>query len=289
MKCLGQHIRELTICRVPIIRERLCKSSRHKVAPNFQSQSDHERTRISTTSAKPRLIPQDQLDVDNVETRGSRSIHVLIALDVRVIRESLVLLLSAHSDVKVIAPGTLDAHLNQNGVAVDVVVLYARSDVEDVGNRIREAKGRWRGAKVVVVGVPDTSKDVLSYIEAGASGYILKSGSSEKLIQTIRAVHRGKALSSPDVLALLFDRIAYLKNKLQTVEDSDLSKLTQRELEVLQLVVDGMSNKEIATSLSLELQTVKNHVHNILEKLRVHSRHEAAMHFHKSGLLDSLS
>ena len=104
------------------------------------------------------------------------------------------------------------------------------------------------------------------------------------MIETIQMVHRREASCPPDILARLFERVASLQTQLQIVNYNDLSSLTQRELEVLQLVSDGMSNKEISAHLGVELQTVKNHVHRILEKLQVHNRREAVACTRKYGL-----
>ena len=156
--------------------------------------------------------------------------------------------------------------------------------VNTAADQIQKIKNTSPDAKVVIIGVLGTENESLELIEAGASGYILPDSCLEDLIETIRTVHRGEASCPPNILALLFKRIASLRTQLQTLQYNELGSLTQRELEVLQLVADGMSNKEIASHLMLELQTVKNHVHNILEKLRVNNRREAVACTRKSGV-----
>ena len=153
-----------------------------------------------------------------------------------------------------------------------LAVSWLRASAED---EIQKIKDTFPGAKVIIIGVSGTEKESLAYIEAGASGYILPESCPEYLIETIQKVYRGEASCPPNILSYLFERITSLRAQLNVGQENLLNSLTQRELEVLQLVADGMSNKEIAIRLKLELQTVKNHLHNILEKLRVHNRREA--------------
>jgi DNA-binding NarL/FixJ family response regulator len=103
----------------------------------------------------------------------------------------------------------------------------------------------------------------------------------EDLAAVVESVSRGETLCSPGIAANLFDRVAALsrERQLEPVEE----KLTARELDVLRLIEEGRANKEIATALSIELPTVKNHVHRILEKLNVHRRSEAAARARRDG------
>ncbi len=283
MKCLGHQFPRLTICPVRPIQGRFCASS-----PGNASLDEPD---AAPRAAQARLRPQMAFPCGDggVGSRERPKIRVFIACEVRLIRESLSFLLNQHADIEAI--DSFEARVRSSEVAteIDVVVIDAQQDIEWMAARLQEFKASWRGVKIVVVGVPDAATDVLRYIEAGASGYVLKASSLAKLVETIRAAHRGEASSSPEVLALLFDRIASLKSQLRAVEDSDMGKLTQRELEVLQLVVEGLSNKEIAAALNLETQTVKNYVHNILDKLRVRNRREAVIFAQKSIALDWVS
>ena len=103
------------------------------------------------------------------------------------------------------------------------------------------------------------------------------------LIKTIKMVHTGEASCPPDMLARLFERVTVLSRQAQSAQ-TELTNLTHRELEVLRLIGDGMSNKEISVRLNLELQTVKNYVHNLLQKLQVSNRQEAAAYMPKLPL-----
>jgi DNA-binding NarL/FixJ family response regulator len=142
--------------------------------------------------------------------------------------------------------------------------------------------------KVVALGVSEVDGDVIAFAEAGASGYVPREGSVEDHLAAIESVSRGETLCSPGIAAALFHRVAALAraHRLEPIDH----RLTPRELDVLRLIEQGSSNREIASALSIELPTVKNHVHRILEKLNVHRRTEAAARARRHGLprLDGL-
>lgn len=133
--------------------------------------------------------------------------------------------------------------------------------------------------KVLALGLSeDDRKDVLRYIEAGAVGYILKDSSLDEFLSTIRLAQKGEAWVSPQMAGVMMERLSNLARLFTRVEhtmDGDV-RLTSRELEVLQCIGQGLTNQEIAARLVVEVGTIKNHVHNILEKLKVSSRDEAA-------------
>ena len=205
-------------------------------------------------------------------------IRVLIAHEVRILQEGLTALLSQQAGVIIVtlAPHGTTPTEHQN-ISPDVVLLDAtiRMDAEALADRIHNLSRALPGVKVIVIGVAETASEMLGCIEAGASGYTLPSYSVKELIDTIKMVHSGQASFPPNMLAHLFERITSLSSQVQSVQ-TGLSNLTPRELEVLQLIGDRMSNKEISVHLSLELQTVKNYVHRLLQKLQVRNRREAA-------------
>jgi len=210
----------------------------------------------------------------------SEKVRIGIVNEVRVLREGLMMLLQGWPDIEALdltEAGMIES-MENDWSCVDIVLLPMPNDVSTVAQRIQEAKRSHNQAKVVVLGVSDCSGDKVECIEFGASAYTSQDSSLEHLIETIRAVHQGNAVSTPDISALVFERLAALKNQVLPEPDNRVKRLTRRESEILGLITDGMSNKEIATQLTLELQTVKNYVHRILEKLRVNNRREAAMY-----------
>jgi DNA-binding NarL/FixJ family response regulator len=147
---------------------------------------------------------------------------------------------------------------------------------------VRQITSHQPGVKVLVVGISEMSDQILQYVEAGASGYILKEDSVELLLEKVRAAEKDEAFVSPQIAAQLMSRLAELtsmRSRLWAAPETQMrrfSELTQREQEVLGLLGKGLSNQEIAEQLYIEHGTVKNHVHRILKKLNASNRHEAA-------------
>jgi len=161
---------------------------------------------------------------------------------------------------------------------VDVALVSTR--LPDLGalkltNAITELKP---STKVLALGLTEEKQHVLRYVEAGATGYVLKDDSLEDLIETVRAAQDGKVFVSPQIAAAIMERLSGLARLFSNVENNitNATDLTARELEVLKLISEGQTNQQIAENLVIEVGTVKNHVHNILDKLNVSSRREAA-------------
>ena len=148
---------------------------------------------------------------------------------------------------------------------VDVTSPRGCGDLKDLAERT--------DLPLVAFGVADTDADVLECIEAGAVGYVLRDATLEELAETAERTLRDEPLVSPHVIATLMRRVAALSANGSRRASEDL---TSREREVVALIEKGLSNKEIAEQLSIAVTTVKNHVHSILEKLKVQRRGEAA-------------
>jgi two-component system nitrate/nitrite response regulator NarL len=217
---------------------------------------------------------------------GSEKVRVLIVHESRIVRDGIASLLGQAPNIIVVEPTLQETEPQEGqvGGTVDIVLLVSEICPNVSENRIQKIKQTYFNAKVVVLGALGTENETLECIENGASGYILPNSSLEHIIETIYSVHKGEASCPPHILAVLFERISSLRFQLQIIQDNELESLTTREFEILQYISDGMSNKEIATNLKVELQTIKNHVHAILEKLQVRNRREAAAFTHKFDL-----
>lgn len=148
------------------------------------------------------------------------------------------------------------------------------------------ARERFPEAQVVILGLQREDESVLEFIEAGAAAYLLQSASPAQLIEALRFLREGQVLSSPRIAAAVVERIAALEKERRVVPPpEDWEPLTARELEILALLARGLRNKEIAQRLDITVQTVKNHVHRVLEKLRVHRRRDAVRLAYELGLL----
>src|SRR5207302_1349908 len=131
-------------------------------------------------------------------------------------------------------------------------------------------------AKILMLTVSDEEEDLYEAVKAGATGYLLKEISIEEVANAIRAVVTGQSLISPSMASKLLSEFNNLAKQAQ--QKVMVPKLTERELQVLKLVAQGMSNREVAEDLFISENTVKNHVRNILEKLHLHSRMEAVVY-----------
>jgi two-component system, NarL family, nitrate/nitrite response regulator NarL len=197
-------------------------------------------------------------------------VHVLILVDSRLYRESLAGALARESDLSVVA-----GPLRPRGVAipregVDVIVVEAVA--EGGTGAVAEIAAQAPAAKIVVLDVPDSEPAVLRLVEAGASAFLPTDASVDDLVAAVRGVRHGESACPPRITAALLDRLRGLTREGRVADTS----LTSREVEVARLIDEGLSNKEIAARLSIAVPTVKNHVHNILEKLNVGRRAEAA-------------
>jgi two-component system NarL family response regulator len=162
---------------------------------------------------------------------------------------------------------------------IDLVLVSVGLPERSALRLTRQIADQASAVKVLALGLLEEDKeDTLRYIEAGAAGYILKDSSLDDFIQAIRLAQRGEARVSTELAGALMERLSNLARIAPAVEarlDGN-ARLTSREFEVLQFIGQGLTNQEIAARLVVEVGTVKNHVHNILEKLNVSSRDEAA-------------
>ncbi|MDH6143523.1 two-component system nitrate/nitrite response regulator NarL [Kitasatospora sp. GP30] len=132
--------------------------------------------------------------------------------------------------------------------------------------------------RVVALAVPETEGHVLACAKAGVVGYVPREGSVHDLVTTLRHVAKGEAVCAPHIAASLFRQVALLSDR--AAPERPPARLTERERQIVDLIALGLANQEIARRLGIELCTVKNHVHNILEKLNVRRRSEVAAFTH---------
>ncbi len=217
----------------------------------------------------------------------NESIHVFIVDDNRLLREGLASMLAAEANITVIGAAAsgrqaleaIKEHCPE--IALIDIGMPGKDGIEVT----QELRRNFPTVKVVILGMVDLTAEIMACIEAGAAGYVLKEASFDSLVETIRSVHRGESFVSPQMAASLFSRIAELAaERLPRIPSSSV-KLTTRELEIINLIADGLSNKEIAQRISIEAQTVKNHIHNILDKLHLHTRLEAVEYARDRKLL----
>ena len=203
-------------------------------------------------------------------------IRVLVASDVRLYREGLVDVLGRGGVLEVAGSAAdRDATIRSTReLAPDVVLV----DLAMAGweSAVRALAGSDQEARVVVLGVHEVESEVVACAEAGVAGYVTREASLEELVEVVESVARGDSLLAPRIGALLLRRVAEAAAHSTDRTRAAAGRLTPRETEIVGLIDEGLSNKQIAGRLSIELATVKNHVHSILEKLEVERRAEAA-------------
>jgi len=214
-------------------------------------------------------------------------IRVVVVDDQELFRRGLIMLVAAEEDIEVVgeaSDGDEAAELAASTVP-DVVLMDVRMPKRSGIEACRTIKQVAPSAKIIMLTVSDEEGDLYDAIKNGASGYLLKDASIDQVAQAIRVVADGQSLISPSMAAKLLEEFKTISS-VGSKPDVILPKLTDRELEVLNLVARGLNNREIARDLYISENTVKNHVRNILEKLQLHSRMEAVMYAVREKLLD---
>lgn len=190
-------------------------------------------------------------------------------------------------EIEVIAPdnGLLDAEPGPE--KVDLILVDVTGRVQQGIPLIQKFAQADPEPPVIVVGVPPEEHIVLAYIEAGCSGFIDQDSTFEEVQETLLAAQRKEAIIDPDVIPSIVERLRILNRFCPEPADIQrrLNTLTPREMDVLALIAEQMTNHEISGELVIEVGTVKNHVHSILNKLECDSRYEAA-EYYLSGLGD---
>jgi DNA-binding NarL/FixJ family response regulator len=216
------------------------------------------------------------------------AIRVLLADPHALFRRGVRLVLEDEADIEVV--GETGDGLDAVERIVDLMPDLVLMDVGMPGvsgiEATRQVRALVPSVKVAILTVSERDEDLFAAVRAGATGYLLKEVSIEELPEAVRAVARGHSLISPTMASRLLTEFNVLSRRVEE-ERGNVPRLSDRELEVLRLVARGLSNREIATELVIAENTVKNHVRNILEKLQLRSRMEAAMYAVREKLVDA--
>jgi DNA-binding NarL/FixJ family response regulator len=207
----------------------------------------------------------------------NRSIRLLIVDDHPVVRDGLSGIFAGDPDFEVVgqAANGVDAVTQAEELHADVVLMDLRMPEMGGVEAIKQLRKRTPSVHVIVLTTYDTDNDVLSAIEAGATGYLLKDAPREELIRAVRAAHRGESVLSPSVAGQLMGRAR------RPATDA----ISPRELEVIKLIADGANNREAAAKLFVSEATIKTHLMHIFEKLGVRDRAAAVSEAYKRHLI----
>ncbi|OYW75873.1 MAG: DNA-binding response regulator [Verrucomicrobia bacterium 12-59-8] len=215
-------------------------------------------------------------------------IKTLLADDQALFREALHTLLALDCSVEVVAEAANGAealHLTAQHLP-QVVLMDLRMPVMSGAEATRRIRSMHPDVRVLILTLFDQEEDVFEALRAGASGYVLKSSPPSQLVDAIKIVAAGQTYLQPSIATQVvteFNRLS-LSGQLSSEDRRLASQLSQREVEILQHLVRGMSNKEIATALGITEGTVKNHMTRILDKLQVPDRTGAALKARDLGL-----
>jgi DNA-binding NarL/FixJ family response regulator len=209
-----------------------------------------------------------------------KRIRILLIEDNRLLREGIITTLTREEDFRVVAASDGNHHslLQVSKAKPDVILMDFGLRTQNGLRVVASLTKNVPESKVIGMGLIPAQSDVLECMEAGASGFILKDATVKDFLATIRSVARGEKVLPPPLAGSLFSHIVDNALKRGTGVPRRAVKMTKREREIIALIADGLSNKEIAQRLNIATFTVKSHVHNILEKLALHSRLQIAKH-----------
>jgi DNA-binding NarL/FixJ family response regulator len=213
-------------------------------------------------------------------------IRVAVVDDQEVVRAGFAALLATQPDFAVVgsaADGVEAVRVCREQV-VDVVLMDVRMPVMDGIEATRQIVGAASGTRIIILTTFDLDEHVYDALSAGASGFLLKEVTAERLFDAVRVVAAGEALLAPTVTRRLITEFARQRPR-PARPAAGLAALTPRETEVLRLIAEGLSNTEIAGRLSVSEETVKTHVSRVLSKLGLRDRTQAVVTAYESGLV----
>ncbi len=214
-----------------------------------------------------------------------RKIRILIIEDNRVLRDGITAMLNGQADMHVAA--TIGSGNNvlliANQTKPHVILLDMGLKYFKESSVVESIREKMPDAKVIGMGFIPSQSDIVEFVEAGASGFILKDATVKEFLGTIRSVAQGVKVLPPSLTGSLFSHVIEHALKKKKGNVTNTVRMTKREREIIALIVDGLSNKEIAQQLNIATHTVKSHVHNIMEKLALHTRLQIAKFIHEEN------
>jgi DNA-binding NarL/FixJ family response regulator len=219
---------------------------------------------------------------------GNERLKVLVVDDHALFRRGLQMVLKSEGDIEVVgeaADGNEAVEKAQESMP-DVILMDVRMPHRSGIEATQQIKDLLPHVKILMLTISDEEADLYEAIKAGASGYLLKEISIDEVADAIRSVYAGQSRLSPSMAAKLLQEFAAMSKRAAEARQLPAPRLTDREMEVLRLVAQGLNNRDIAKELFISENTVKNHIRNILEKLHLHSRMEAVVYAVREKLLE---
>ena len=216
-------------------------------------------------------------------------IRTLLADDHRLFREGLINILDTQPDFVVVgeAGDGLEAAVMAHKLKPDLILMDVGMPVCDGLEATQKIKHEMPDVTIVMLTVRDENEKLFEAIRNGAQGYLLKSITSREMLSLLRGAVRGEAAITPTLGGRMLEEFRRVSQKTVNLPERDEVSLTAREQEILCLVAEGASNKEIAQKLSVSIHTIKSHMRKILAKLHLEKRQEAASYAKREGLIPS--
>lgn len=213
-------------------------------------------------------------------------IRILLIEDNRLLREGIAAMLNGQSDFEVVAraeDGDAVSQLKSMKKPPDVILLDLGLEKENSLRLMVMLREEVPAARIIAMDIFPEQLDIVEFVKAGGSGFILKNASQDDYIETIRAVAAGSKVLPPALTNSLFTQIIESALKTGNGIPNNSVQLTNREREIVDLISEGLSNKEISDRLHIATYTTKSHVHNILEKLALNTRLQIAAFSRRQG------
>jgi RNA polymerase sigma factor (sigma-70 family) len=204
--------------------------------------------------------------------------RVVLVNSIRILANVIAAVLENEPDINVVGCATTIDEALALAPLCDILIASTRLPDNGALHITRAVTQANLSTKVLILGLAESKEEVLHFVEAGAAGYVLQDDSVDALLAKLRSTYAGVPLISPEIVGVLLSRVAELAqdNKRTGALSNASIDLTAREREILVLIGQGLTNQQIAEQLTIEVGTVKNHVHRILNKLNVADRQTAA-------------
>jgi DNA-binding NarL/FixJ family response regulator len=208
------------------------------------------------------------------------TIKIAIIDDNRLVREALAAMLNRLTDIRVVSSDVADS-ASLAETKPDVLLLDVGLRDQDSLRVAATLRQENPDAKIIVMDLLPVNEEIMEYVNAGVSGFVLKDATFDEFLATIRSVAAGTKVLPPRMTESLFSQIAKEVDGQEPAKVLEAVRMTPREREVIDLIGEGLSNKEIAQRLNIATHTVKSHVRNVMEKLALHTRLQIAAYSHR--------
>jgi len=245
-----------------------------------------ENSHVNGSAADPRRRAVKSVRPEARKTLGEK-IRVFVAAENRLLREALSRVLTKNAGIEVIAmdsavPFHTDALLD---VFPDILLLTSRGSLPEDLSAIQQVRAAAPSVRILLIGMANDEREFLQCVRAGISGYLLRDASAGEVLQGVQAVHAGEAVCPGAMCAVLFRYFESDATALPCTSRKRRLGLSRRELQLIPLIAQGLTNKEIANHFSLSEQTVKNHLYRMKHKIGAEDRLEMVQLYRTQGFL----